>query len=507
MGSRTESGVVTSAGVIRGLEQFTASSGSLDSTAMAFEHLLASLARVEARFDAMERRQNVAHPPPWPDPERRHNVALPPPWPDPDPDPPFDDWQRWRGDSARNRPTMSAATAVASHPHLGFDGAQVRSNYNAPHSEEMPWDAYGPSNDGFQSNQTQKGFTGPSRSRFLPLNSETKQCDRFGAVNDGFRGRSPTAWDNPAHRWDNRGGRHVPASENDWGRREVEPYSDIQRFGQRRQDQPPPPTRPDPRPDPKPPYSDWARDRTARDNPDHSHEIHAGRQSTAWDNPWARYDGGGYSEPPRYDHYRSDRLRYATMTPPCFDGSDAVNWRSRVPVVVGDELSDNEDDLLVADNDDAEHMEEDIDGDLADIEALNYEDLDSVSKLQKTQRFTDIMQKVEDALENGSENSTLGIVLEDDPEYQLIVDCNALFVDIENGIVLIDNFIKVELDSPHPTEVEARESAVFIVARMKQLSNDAAIVPTQRPGSFDPGGEAPPKLLFAMFIRVSWFPP
>ncbi|KAL0357943.1 UNVERIFIED_CONTAM: U4/U6 small nuclear ribonucleoprotein Prp31 [Sesamum calycinum] len=66
-----------------------------------------------------------------------------------------------------------------------------------------------------------------------------------------------------------------------------------------------------------------------------------------------------------------------------------------------DELSDNEDDLLDADNDNAEHMEEDIDGDLADIEALNYDDLDSVSKLQKTQRYTDIMQKVEDALEKG----------------------------------------------------------------------------------------------------------
>lgn len=45
-----------------------------------------------------------------------------------------------------------------------------------------------------------------------------------------------------------------------------------------------------------------------------------------------------------------------------------------------------------ADNDNAEHMEEDIDGDLADIEALNYDDLDSVSKLQNTQRYTDIMQ-------------------------------------------------------------------------------------------------------------------
>ena len=37
-------------------------------------------------------------------------------------------------------------------------------------------------------------------------------------------------------------------------------------------------------------------------------------------------------------------------------------------------------------------MEEDINRDLADIEVLNYDDLDSVSKLQKTQRYTDIMK-------------------------------------------------------------------------------------------------------------------
>jgi len=35
-------------------------------------------------------------------------------------------------------------------------------------------------------------------------------------------------------------------------------------------------------------------------------------------------------------------------------------------------------------------MEEDVDGDMADIETLNYDDLDSVSKLQKTQRYLDI---------------------------------------------------------------------------------------------------------------------
>lgn len=41
---------------------------------------------------------------------------------------------------------------------------------------------------------------------------------------------------------------------------------------------------------------------------------------------------------------------------------------------------------------DSGNMEEDIDGDIADIEALNYDDLDSVSKLQKTARYADVMQ-------------------------------------------------------------------------------------------------------------------
>lgn len=36
-------------------------------------------------------------------------------------------------------------------------------------------------------------------------------------------------------------------------------------------------------------------------------------------------------------------------------------------------------------------MGEDADEDMADIEALNYDDLDSVSKLQKAQRYIDIM--------------------------------------------------------------------------------------------------------------------
>ncbi|XP_022775578.1 U4/U6 small nuclear ribonucleoprotein Prp31 homolog isoform X2 [Durio zibethinus] len=63
-----------------------------------------------------------------------------------------------------------------------------------------------------------------------------------------------------------------------------------------------------------------------------------------------------------------------------------------------DELSGNEANVLDEENDDVKIMEEDSDGDLAGFEALNYDDLDSVSKLQKTQRHIDIMQVLGKAL-------------------------------------------------------------------------------------------------------------
>ncbi|KAE9463980.1 hypothetical protein C3L33_04169, partial [Rhododendron williamsianum] len=60
-----------------------------------------------------------------------------------------------------------------------------------------------------------------------------------------------------------------------------------------------------------------------------------------------------------------------------------------------------------------------------DLDNVNDDDSDTVSKLLETRRYLDIMQKVEDALEKkGSDMSnSSGIVLQD---YQLIVDCTAL---------------------------------------------------------------------------------
>ncbi|KAG6424108.1 hypothetical protein SASPL_114520 [Salvia splendens] len=102
MMSRTESIVVTCGNGASMLEPFPSSPSALDTPAMAFEHILASLARLEARMDALERRASIAQPPPWPDP-----------------DPPYTDWNLARGNSAGERPMMTAATAVTQQPLLG----------------------------------------------------------------------------------------------------------------------------------------------------------------------------------------------------------------------------------------------------------------------------------------------------------------------------------------------------------------------------------------------------
>ncbi|KAM3366457.1 hypothetical protein ACQJBY_015709 [Aegilops geniculata] len=91
-----------------------------------------------------------------------------------------------------------------------------------------------------------------------------------------------------------------------------------------------------------------------------------------------------------------------------------------------DELSDNEA-YPEEDNAEAVGVDEDGDDDMPDLESLNHDDLDSVSKLQKTQRYIDIMQKVEGALEKGTDLSNQGFILEEDPEYQLIVDKSVPF--------------------------------------------------------------------------------
>ncbi|KAM3302455.1 U4/U6 small nuclear ribonucleoprotein Prp31 [Capsicum chacoense] len=97
-----------------------------------------------------------------------------------------------------------------------------------------------------------------------------------------------------------------------------------------------------------------------------------------------------------------------------------------------DELDDNTIDVHL-------RMEEDKYENLA----FNYHDdydLDNFLKLQKSRHYIDTMQKVEHALIFANKGDVL---LEyDDPEYKLIVDCNALSVDIDDEIDVIHNFIR-----------------------------------------------------------------
>ncbi|KAG6427961.1 hypothetical protein SASPL_112209 [Salvia splendens] len=267
-GIRAEPLVSSTAGTTRGLEASSSSTGALDTTALAFEHVLASLARIEARMDASERRNSVALPPPRPDPkppndgwqqgrgdiicrgigtaevakvfggaviqpgrlamewdrygadndgfQGRRATAWDNPTPRMDePESPYEEWQRVRGDTGKHRPIMSPAMSVASHQHLGIVGSSARNTIQQP-------------------------------------------CDRYDAGVQGFPGRRFTALDNPAHRFDDQ----------------------------------------------------------------------LGRLATEWDNAWSRQEVGRMANQPRYDHYRVEKPRYEKMRCPRFDGSDAANLRA-----------------------------------------------------------------------------------------------------------------------------------------------------------------------------------
>jgi U4/U6 small nuclear ribonucleoprotein PRP31 len=82
-----------------------------------------------------------------------------------------------------------------------------------------------------------------------------------------------------------------------------------------------------------------------------------------------------------------------------------------------------------------------------------------------------IIQKVEEALEKG-ERTEGNFLIEDDPEYQLIVNCNSLSVDIENEIVIIHNFIRDKYRLKFP-ELESLVHHPIDYARVvKKIGNE-----------------------------------
>ncbi|KAG6387053.1 hypothetical protein SASPL_152235 [Salvia splendens] len=240
-GIRAEPLVGSAAGTTRVLEASSSSIGALDTTALAFEHVLASLACIEARLDASEWRNSVAPPPPRPDPK-----------------PPNDGWQQGRGD------IMSSAITLASQQNLGFPSSIF---VNLPsRTEQLSWDSRGDlrrsgidgaDNDGFRGRratawdnlvpkmdkpeppyeewQRGRGDTGKHHPIINPIQ---QPCDRYGAGVEGFPGRQFMAWDNPAHRFDDQPGRLVTEWDNAWRRHEVGRMADQPRYDYYRVEKP-----------------------------------------------------------------------------------------------------------------------------------------------------------------------------------------------------------------------------------------------------------------------------
>mmetsp|Transcript_28978 Transcript_28978/g.40009 ORF Transcript_28978/g.40009 Transcript_28978/m.40009 type:complete len:490 (+) Transcript_28978:12-1481(+) len=86
-----------------------------------------------------------------------------------------------------------------------------------------------------------------------------------------------------------------------------------------------------------------------------------------------------------------------------------------------------------------------LDG-LDDIEALNYDNLEAVASLMKSDRYQRVVKQLSSAGERVAEEDEgfgAGIgAIEDNPEYKLIVECNSLMVDVENEITIVHNFIR-----------------------------------------------------------------
>ncbi|XP_058181406.1 U4/U6 small nuclear ribonucleoprotein Prp31 homolog [Rhododendron vialii] len=106
-----------------------------------------------------------------------------------------------------------------------------------------------------------------------------------------------------------------------------------------------------------------------------------------------------------------------------------------------------------------------------DLDNVNYDDSDTASKLLETQRYLDIMKKVEDALEKkGSDMSNSSdMVLQD---YQLIVDCTALTVDIENEISIVHNFIRDNYRSKFPELQSLVYHPIDYARLVKKIGNE-----------------------------------
>ncbi|KAL4420982.1 hypothetical protein ABPG77_001301 [Micractinium sp. CCAP 211/92] len=106
-----------------------------------------------------------------------------------------------------------------------------------------------------------------------------------------------------------------------------------------------------------------------------------------------------------------------------------------------------------------------------ELDNLNYDDLDAVAHLTRSERYTSIMGAVRAAtskIEAGDDAPAAWAgPSEEDPTYKLLVDCNQLAVDIDNEIVVVYNFLRDRYKTKFP-ELESLVHNPLDYARVVQ---------------------------------------
>ena len=100
---------------------------------------------------------------------------------------------------------------------------------------------------------------------------------------------------------------------------------------------------------------------------------------------------------------------------------------------------------------------------------LNYNDLDRVPKLQKNQHFLNTIKMVHDAMLKEPNFSFKG---EEDPQYQLVIDCSTLVVDIDHEITILHNFIRDKYRAKFPELESLVLHPIDYCHVVKQIGNE-----------------------------------
>ncbi|KAI3955949.1 hypothetical protein MKW98_006309 [Papaver atlanticum] len=148
---------------------------------------------------------------------------------------------------------------------------------------------------------------------------------------------------------------------------------------------------------------------------------------------------------------------------------------------------------------------------LTDLQDLSYNEAADVFRkdegdhqcdMDVTEGYGDLdktMQKVEAAatLQQGSADTTDQGMVEEDPEYQLVLDCNALLVDISNEIVIVHNFIIDKYQLKFPDLKSLVNHPIDYARVVKKIGNEVDLT------KVDLGGLLPSAVIMVVSVAAS----